>query len=607
MATVPTYDGPQVQTRALSFDQGSADSFGGIQGKEASKLAEGVNGRFGLANTLDGINDREVTRQVFDAEAKTKEAYVKWSAQAITDGQGAAAKGIAERSQAWWAKASEEASNNMGNPQAQMMFGKAMRTQSIASLQQFSNFEHTQLEADLGATADASVLSSVKLAAAIPTPENIALQTNAIKATLNKFGGTRWSPEVMADKVSSAVSGMNVAVFNNLFTRDAVGAKVFYEEARKTNGIDPRQFDEIEGKLKTGVADQVGGSAARQDITLLLADKKPTDAFPQKEADDLGVARFAGDPASLKAYRVELDRQAGLHAGQVSKVEASSLKAVNAMVAQGTGLADIKRTPEWSAMSPTTQVSMAEHITDRAYTMGQRARSQSIQGEEDVIRAEQRQERAMAPKMLELAQPQNLMKLSQDQIVQLMPTIGAANVDKLLTRYKSYQQNQATLSNATLDNDAFNNALAAAGLDPKPNHRDQAAAATVVRARNEVEQAVSGLQLKLGRPLTRLESEDEIKRVVNAKALVPGWFSPSEENMVTLSETARKTQVVTVPFKSDSKAVTTLDIPVSSVPTPEFASVQKQLMQRGLPYDTTSVVRTWHATKQSKAKPQGSW
>ena len=595
MATVPTYDGPQVQTRALSFDQGSADSFGAIQGRESSKLAEGINGRFGLANTLDGINDREVTRQVFDAEAKTKEAYVQWSAQAVSEGQGAGAKGIAARSQEWWTKASEAASKDMGNPQAQQMFGKAMRTQSIASLQQFTQFEHNELEKDLGATADASVLSSVKLAAAIPTPENIALQTNAIKATLNKFGGTRWSPEVMADKVSSAVSGMNVAVFNNLFTRDAVGAKVFYEEARRTNGIDPRQFDEIEGKLKTGVADQVGGSAARQDIALLLADKSPTSPFPQQEADALGVARFAGDPASLKAFRTELDRQAALHDGQVSKVEASSLKAVNGMFEKGNSLADIRRTPEWSAMSPTTQRSMSEHFTDRAYTLQQRARSRSIQGEEDSIRAEQRQERAMAPTMLELAQPQNLMALSQDKIVQLMPTIGAANVDKLLTRFNNYQKSQATLSNASLDNDAFNNAYAATGKDPKPNHRNADEVLRVVRARDEVETAVGLLQQSKGRELTRIEKNDEINRVVNSKLFEKGFFGgQSEVFELDIPQAQLLSKTVSIQVPGLPGRATTIQVRVGDVPVTEFAETQNYLRARGQPYDTAAVVRRWH-------------
>ena len=192
MATVPTYDGPQIKTRALSFDQASADSFGAVQGRQASQLGAGLNSSTGLASMLDAVNDRDVTRQVFDAEAKTKEAYVKWSAQAVSEGQGAGAKGIAQRSQDWWAKASEEASSKMGNPQAQRMFSKAMRTQSLTSFSQFTEFESAELEKDLGTTADASVLSSVKLAAAIPTPENIALQTNAIKATLNEYGKDRW-------------------------------------------------------------------------------------------------------------------------------------------------------------------------------------------------------------------------------------------------------------------------------------------------------------------------------------------------------------------------------------------------------------------------------
>jgi len=595
MATVPTYDGPQVQSRGLSFDQATADSFGNIQAKEIGKTGEAINSRFGLSSTLDNINDRDVTRQVFEAEAKTKEAYVQWSADAMTNYQGAGAQGIAQKAKDWWAKQEEDTRSNMANPQAQRMFGQAMRTQSIASLDHFSKFEGQQLEVDLSQKTDANVLSSAKLAAAIPTPENITLQTNNIKAALGQYGKTRWSPEVLAEKTAGAVSEMSMGVFNNLFAmpNGPLMAKAFYEKAVLSGSIDPRKYDEIETKLKAGVADQIGGGSAREDIATLMAGKKATDPFPQSAADALGVIRFADNPDALKSFRAELDRQAALHAGEVSKVEASSLKAVDAMRVKNMSLADMKRTPEWSAMSPTTQVAMSEHITDLNFKHSQRSRTLSIQGEEDVIRAEQRQERKMAPTMLEYAQPQNLVRLTPDKITQLMPTIGAANVDKLLTRYTSFTKNQAALTNANLDNDAFNNAYASTGKDPKPNHKNADEVARVVRARDEVETSIGVLQQSKGRELTREEKNAEIKRVITGKVFEPGYWG-SEKYELDIPDSQRLTSTVGVQVPGKPGQMTTIQIPVGSIPANEFAQTQERLRSTGQPYDTASVVRRWH-------------
>lgn len=98
MPQIPAYDGPQVGLRQLNLDQASADSFGGVQGRQFTQIGQGA---MQLGNALDAINEREVKTQVFSAEGAAQDAYVKWSQEQTSKRQGAAAKGLTKEAEDW--------------------------------------------------------------------------------------------------------------------------------------------------------------------------------------------------------------------------------------------------------------------------------------------------------------------------------------------------------------------------------------------------------------------------------------------------------------------------------------------------------------------------
>lgn len=591
MATVPIYDRPQVQQQGLrggeSQSRADVDALGGAQARSMAQAAQGLAQG---AETMQRIQDRDDQTALLDADAKIKASYAEW---AVAEGKntGAAAKGAAERAQEWWKTNAETLGKDIQNPLVKKRFDMAVAAQSAASLQHFGNYENQQMDMVAAQTADSSVKGSIKLAAEIPTDGNIQLQKAAIVGAMQAYGGNKWSPEVMKEKTDTAISGMHTAVFNNLYARDPIGADAYYKANRRE--IDPTQYDQIETKLKAGVADAEGANGARVAISEFAKGLKASDPLPQADIDAKLVDMFGAKPESLKAARAELDRQTALRDRDVSKTEATAMKNINAAYAQGTPLAALKRLPEWSQLSGTAQLQMQEHITDRNHMLWAR----SI---EDKNRLQREQELKYAPEVLRWSQPEVLAGMTEDQIMQKLPQIGLANTERLLQQRKALTSSQAKLQDAKLDADTFNDAFTqATGINPKTKLTPENADA-VVRARNAVESSIASLQANKGRELTRAEKDAEARRIVGAKVLEKGFFSDSEKNEVLLNDKQVRDALVEVSMPGPQGQAVKTKIPVSAIPVNEFSAVQARLRKEGSPYSTADVVQAWHEFTQAK-------
>lgn len=585
MPTVPSYGAPQVQRTGLrgGEDQSRADidALGGAQARQMAQAAQGLGQ---AADAMQRIQDRGDQTALLDADAKIKASYAEWALEESKN-TGVAAKGATERAREWWKTNADNLGKDIQNPLVKKRFEAAVSAQTSASVQHFGSHENQQLEVVAAQTADSSVKGSIKLAAEIPTDANIALQKAAIVGAMQAYGGNKWSPEVMKEKTDTAISGMHTAVFNNLFARDPIGAETYYKANRKE--IDPTQYDQIETKLKAGVADAEGANGARSVIGEFAKSLKGSDPLPQADIDAKLVDMFGGKPETLKAARTELDRQTALRDRDVAKTEANALKGINAAYAQGTPLAALKRLPEWSQLSGTAQVQMQEHITDRNHMLWAR----SI---EDRNRLQREQELKYAPEVLRWSQPEVLAGMTEDQIMQKLPTIGLANTERLLQQRKALMSSQAKLQDAKLDADTFNDAfLQATGINPKTKLTPEYADA-VVRARNAVESSIASLQGNKGRELTRQEKDAEVRRIVGAKVIEKGFFSDSEKPEIMLNDKQVRDALVEVSAPGANGQPVRTKIPVSSIPVNEFSAVQARLRKEGSPYSTADVVQAWH-------------
>lgn len=587
MPQIPVYDGPQVGLKQLNYDQASPDSFGAVQGRQMAQIGQGA---MQMASALDAINEREMQTQVFNAEASAKAEYVKWSQEQIKNRQGEAAKGLTKDAGDWWGKAAQDYSKDL-SPMAQRMLQKSIAQQSIAASQSMGNFENQQLEVAQQVSLKATTQASRDSAVSDSSDTNINLQRQNIIAAWSTQA-KKYDPATFDQLVKNELTQMHTAVFNKLFVENPSQAKLYYEVNQKE--ITGQVKDEILTRLKAGVAVEEGGGAAREVFGTTMAGKGYNDAIPVDEMDAQLVKRFEGEPEKLKAARSELDRQVALRNKAQAERNAGAIEGVYGLLNKNTPLATVMRTPEWSSLSAQNQRQITQQIDDRNHMLWAR----SI---EDKARIQHEQELRSAPALLLLTQPENLSKMSREQIIGYMPEIGFNNTQKLLQTWQTYTTNQAKLSQATVDNDAFKSVLLAAGIEanPKPNQKE--AAKKVIDLRTQFELTIGDMQQNRKGELSATEKLKVMQDIVNAEVLRPGFWSNNyskSEKVVNLTPD----QMLTAGVKVTDRQGQPLTFSLAQIPASEYGAWQKQLRKEGKVGTPAEIAQAWYDFTQSKGK-----
>jgi len=581
MPQVPVYDQPAVQQQTLRGGELSAPTdvgaFGGEQAKMLQSIGAGVNT---LADSLD-------RSALMDADAKIKSDYTAWAVEESKK-TGAAAVGATERAKQWWNDNAKAYGENLSG-RAQKAFFNAAMAQANGSVTHFSAHENQQVQAMEAQNTDAAVTSAVKAAASMPTVQNIDLQKSAIASSLKMYGQNKWTPEVLKEKTEAAVGMMHKAVFDNILADNPTAAKTYFDNNRKE--FDPRQYDEITSKLKVHVAEAEGVGAARKYI-----DQVPKGQYLDREDIEAKLRTDLADkPETLKLAIQEVTRASGVRHEAIASTDAAVLNVINAARAKKPWMtvAEAERMPEWGKLSGTTQQHMKQEMTDRLHMM-------SLRGQADIERAQLALERKYAPLVFEMAQPRVLANMTENQIRQLMPQIGLHNTEVLLGQFKQYQGNQAALSEATIDNDAFNSKYFKATnvnvFNPGKLSVDDVANAK--RVRDMVESSIGNMQQARGGKMSRADKDAEIERIVNAEVVKKNWLGNpgSAKKEIQMKDEDVRAGYVTL---GDGKTV-----PVASVPATELSSLQAKLRAAGMPWSTQDVVRSWH---EMKSKPEGKF
>ena len=587
MPQVPTYDGPQVGLKQLNYDQASPESFGAAQGRQMAQVGQGA---MQLGNVLDAMNEREMQTQVFNAEAAAKADYVKWSQDQVKNRQGESAKGLTKDAGDWWGKAAQDYSRDL-SPMAQRMLQKSIAQQSVAASQSMGSFENQQLEVAQQASLKATTQASRDSAVSDSSDTNIALQRQNIIAAWSTQA-KKYDAATLDQLVKNDLTQMHTSVFNKLFVENPSQAKLYYEVNQKE--ITGQVKDDILARLKVGVAAEEGSAGARGVFAATMAGKGYNDAIPVDEMDAALVKQFSSEPEKLKAARGELDRQVALRNKAQSERNAGAIEGVYGLLNKNTPLAAVMRTPEWSTLSEQNQRQIQQQINDRNHMMWAR----SI---EDKNRLQNQQELNTAPAVLLLSQPENLSKMTRDQIIGYMPEIGFNNTQRLLQTWQTYTTNQTKLSQATVDNDAFKSVLAGAGIEPSPKPTQKEAAKRVIDLRTQFELTIGDMQQNRKGELSATEKLKVMQDIVNAEVLRPGFWSNNyskSERVIDL----KPDQLLTAGVKVTDTQGKPLTFSLAQIPASEFGAWQKQLRREGKVGTPAEIAQAWYDFTQQKGK-----
>lgn len=584
MPQIPLYDGPQVSLKPIQFDQANADSFGGARAKALAAAGAGMSN---LGQSLDRIVDREVQTEVFNAEAKIKDAYTTWSQEAAKNRQGEAAKGIAKDATDWWTKTSQEYTKDL-SPMAQRMLARSITQQSVAARQTMGAYENQQLDAANQIARKATTQSSIDSAVANPSDANIAIQKANILAAWKGEAG-KYDEKTFNTIVNGEMSRMHEAVFNKLFVDNPGAAKIYYEVNQKE--ISGQVKDNIAARLKVGLADAEGGAAAREVFKTEMVGKGLNDAIPYDAMDAKLVERFGNDAEKLKSARAELDRQVAMRNKTQTEFNAGAIEGVYAQLNQNVPLSKVMRSQAWADLPAQTQRQIKQGVEDRWHAL-------QIRDEQNRARKMRELEISSAPELLRLSQPEVLSKMSREDIMLKMPELGPDNTARLMQTWQQYQTNQIKLSQATVDNDAFKSILAGAGIDPNPVRTNMEGAKRVLDLRNQVEITLGQMQQGQRRELTALEKQKVMQDIIHAEVLRPAFLPGRVKNEKVVDLKPGDLNTSSVNISVDGKSYT---FALRRIPEYEYEAAERQLIKEGIAPTPAAVAQAWYDFQRSKA------
>ena len=565
MPTIPPYDNSQVNQRALNLPQATPDSFGAQQAGTLGRVGQALDAG---SNVAGAIYERQVQSEVFAAEAKAKEAYGLWSAQEMGRSQGENAQGLAQRAADWWKQTTEQSTKGM-NPMGARMLTQALQRQGAVSVGDFAKIENQQLDANFAQQTDSTVNQSIKLAAGMMTPDNLKLQRDNIRAALGSYGARKgWDDVTLKDKTDTAIANMHMAVFNNMLASSPVAAQAYFDDNRKE--FNPTTLDEVQNRLKVGVAGVEGGGYARAVFGEFTQGKGADDALPERQMDAKLVEKFGDKPEQLKAAREELGRQMGLWNTQVTQ---TSAKAVNkVMDAYGGGITSISKLqtmPEWELLTGSQRNQITEHVSDRNHMLATR-------GVEDKARLERELQDKMAGAYFSYSDPAKLATMSRDQVQALLPVLGRTYTDHLLQR-KDSLTSALNKENAKMDDDDFKSIAANMGLDPydtKASKEDKARLGTL---KFRTEQLIDAAQQAKKAPLTRSEKYDLMRQEIARTVSKPTWFGLSSEEVPVVGLNPDEVKKIEVPSADRAQISTAMQTMYQQTKNPAFEPTEENL------------------------------
>jgi hypothetical protein len=275
--------------------------------------------------------------------------------------------------------------------------------------------------------------------------------------------------------------------------------------------------------------------------------------------DQIRVSLKGNDHAIEKAIKGVRERAAAYK--DQRKEEANALEAgVNGLILGGKSTGDVRKSPEFirlAAQDPESARKIDAYLENRDYTRVARAAAQESRAaavEQRKDAAESRAQRAKHNEgfdtALRLSDPDALMAMSRDQVVNLLPTLGNTHTAALVQRWDTFSKNEGALSEAKLDNVSFKNFARNAGLDINPKPNDTAAKERLVDLNDKINAVLSAEQVAKGKKLTRQERDDIIQKQTDDQVMVWRLFKDPKLSVIAVDDKDLKNAYVEVAGKT---------------------------------------------------------
>lgn len=322
MATVPLYNGPQVEERALpdarvNVGGVSADAFGGVRARQISQLgqiAQNFAGDWLAKEQRD--KERDDAEAVFGLSAQLKKDVIGYESEYRKTRQGGNAKGVAEDTDKFFGELEKGYSEKLTNDRQRRLFGRAFEQQRLSTFEGATRWQDQELERSLGEKWATNKALTIERTVSDPTPQNITSALSEIRAT-NQFAAANGKHEagwVELENLKDSTA-LHTSVIGSMVTRDPSGARAYFEQHK--DQIAGSQHEKIQTTIKSRALDTNTQAYAAQvmasGIPLEDAIAKTREKYAGQDEDAYvsRVKEFYGEKEKAKLQNAQdLDDQA---------------------------------------------------------------------------------------------------------------------------------------------------------------------------------------------------------------------------------------------------------------------------------------------------------
>lgn len=380
--------------------------------------------------------------------------------------------------------------------------------------EQLDKAQDAGFEAHIGALKNAAAVDPSTADA------NAADIKTAIKTQLLKKGVT--DPEQIAQATLDQTTALHTGVINALMVHNPTAATAYF--GMHKDEISGDQQTKIEGHLKTTV-DANEALAGADKVWAELGPK--ADGQPAQLDVMEGKVReiFAGDAGKIKDTIAEIrSRVAAFNSSELERTATNTNKVMDAY-AKGASLTQLKAMPEYNDLPGDKKAAIQDHVEAKGYA--QQAHTDAALARQDAAeaRAERKRQKQGYSAYLAYSNPDVLSKLTENQIIAMIPDIGEEKAGSLMTMKRALDKPEKIIE-AKMDTDDFNQIANTMGLKPFGTKQTEDEKAALGGLRFRIEHLIQAQQDQVKRPLTRQE-KNNIMRTETARTVTVdgGWFS----------------------------------------------------------------------------------
>ena len=380
MPRIPTYDAPQVETRALPGVRQSSVASPSLFGAGAEQeIATGrglMQAGTGVAAAANLMQDRENADMLFRAETALKDDYLTFEDDVRNNRRGQGAWGVTKDADKWFAEQEKKHSAALTNDVQRQLFNRSVSKLRQSAVGSLSTYEAGERRRSLEESASASIVGSINLAAkaaadglAVPAtpPSTLDADGNPVAPTAppNPISGLKsdvlkrvqvladlngWSPERKQFEEAKHLTNLHKQVIQNLTDKAPDKARQYFE-ANKAE-IDGSEYDGIGKVLKIGETKQAAFSFVEKNLS------------PELSLEDrLAAARdhFKDEPEKREATIHEIKTRAAEAETIRQRGQREAGDAAWRVIAGGGGFTDVPAST-WAAMGGEEQKQVLSYL-----------------------------------------------------------------------------------------------------------------------------------------------------------------------------------------------------------------------------------------------------